>query len=179
MELVNVALGFAIIIVLIILWKCRKGKNDKKSRRGNYAQAFSGNKIDANNDYANIVPSRDNLPLIAQDPVGSGAMNVTLDDQYKKLKSAANFDDYNAMMQFASLEPEVFASQNAYTKEMTNSTSGASAQSVRDDPNDINPWVGIRGAVRDYSSVYSDSTSRVVSSETPDQMKQPTRFVLI
>lgn len=179
MELVSVALAFAILVVLIILWKCRKPKNGKKSKksRGNY-DAFSS-AVTTNNDYATALPDRSNLPAIATSPTGSGALNITLDQQYNNLKSNANFGDYNAMMQYASLEPEVFASQASYVKEMTNSTSGASNMSVRDDPNDINPWVGIRGAMRDYQSVYADSTARVTPTEYADSMPAAKKFVLI
>ena len=69
-----------------------------------------------------------------------------------------------------SLEKDVFDSHREFTEDAYISTQGAnSTDTIRDDPNDVNPWVGLRRP--DYTGAFSESDARVVSSEYPDQMK--------
>ena len=47
---------------------------------------------------------------------------------------------------------------------------------IRTDPNDVNPWRGLRRP--DYHSVYADSTARVDQSEVPETMYSQTRYCI-
>jgi hypothetical protein len=77
-----------------------------------------------------------------------------------------------------SLERSVFDSHRAFVNDSYVSTQGAnSTDSVRTDEQNINPRVGLRKV--DYTSAFSESDARVVSSETPDQINQVTgQFVI-
>jgi hypothetical protein len=72
-----------------------------------------------------------------------------------------------------SLEKSVFDSHREFTEDAYISTQGAnSTDSVRSDEQNINPRVGLRKV--DYTSAFSESDARVVSSEAPDQIAQRT-----
>ena len=107
---------------------------------------------------------------------GSGPMNRQLSQQYQDLQSTTGYDDYNAFVQAASLEPEVYQSQNEYTKDINRSTSGASNMTVRSDPNDVNRWTGLRRP--NYQDVYPAADARTDSSESPDQMTSATHYLI-
>lgn len=77
-----------------------------------------------------------------------------------------------------SLEKSVFDSHREFIEDAYVSTQGAnSTDSVRSDEQHVNPRVGLRKV--DYTSVFSEADSRVVSSESPDQIAQQTgEFVI-
>jgi hypothetical protein len=52
--------------------------------------------------------------------------------------------DYETTLKDMALEGEVKSSHGEYVKKRNKVTSTASKLSVRSDPNDINPWVGLR-----------------------------------
>jgi hypothetical protein len=77
-----------------------------------------------------------------------------------------------------SLEKSVFDSHREFVEDSYISTQGAnSTDSVRDDAQDINPRVGLRKI--DYTSAFSESDARVVSSSAPDQLAQTTGTYVI
>jgi len=99
---------------------------------------------------------------------GSGVQESKIKKQYNAVADNLEaYDGYNAVVQYAALEPEIFESQKEYTENL-GMTSGASALSTRSDPNDVVTWVGLRRP--DYHSVYAGSDARVVHSEYPDQL---------
>lgn len=70
------------------------------------------------------------------------------------------------------VEQAVVDSHREFVDEAYNSTQGANATDViRDDTNEVNPRWGLRRV--DYTTTFSDSDARTVSSESPDQVEQP------
>jgi hypothetical protein len=107
---------------------------------------------------------------------GTGVKNRELAEQYNDLNNLDSYEDYNHVMQYQALEPEVFDSHQGFSYDIGVSNSGASAMTVRSDPNDVVPWVGLRRP--DYHSVYAGDTARVDHSENPDQMFAKTHYLL-
>jgi hypothetical protein len=109
-------------------------------------------------------------------PFGSGPLNRELYAQYKDLKNLKSYNDYNQVIQYEALEPEVFASQEAYATDINRSTSGASSMTIRTDNNDVVPWVGLKRP--DYYDVGPGKGARTDTSEYADQMPRFTRYLV-
>ncbi len=101
---------------------------------------------------------------------------TTADERYSRLKQLDSYEDYNSVAQAISVEPDVHESHAKYSKDMSRSASGASTLSVRDDPNDIVPWIGLRKPK--YQEVYAMPGARVVHSEHPDQMRVASHYTV-
>lgn len=84
-----------------------------------------------------------------------------------------SYDDY---LVNEGLEKSVVESHNKFVDEIHHRTTGASAQSVLSGDVDVNPWVGLRRI--NYNAAFSQNDARTVSSESPDQMYDPTHFRL-
>lgn len=78
--------------------------------------------------------------------------------------------DYQEQLKNMALEPTVKKSHRRHVNETRKRTATSSAWTERDDTNDINPTVGLTKPM--YHKVWSGETSRVVSSEEPNQMKR-------
>lgn len=74
------------------------------------------------------------------------------------------------------LEQSVLDSHNAFVKDRSRSTTGASNQSVREYDNDVVPWVGLRRPR--YEKLTIGSSARTVPSEYADQLPNAKAFVL-
>lgn len=160
MEKIHVILSFCIFVFLVLLLSCSGGKRYKHGRKYN-------NPVASNDSDFNYNPN-------ARSTVGRGAQNRQLKKQYAAL-SGAEYDDYNALTQFMSLEPEVVASHNTYSQEMDRTTTGPSNMSERSDPNDTVPWIGLR---RPNYDVPISSNVRTEASESTDQMYEQTNYLL-
>lgn len=174
METVGIALGLATIIVVVLLRSCAtkpKDCNGQASRGGE--QKRSGMQSLNPRDDPTTDPS---CPDGYKSTWGSGVLNRQADAQYSMLKGLTGYDDYNQVAQLTSLEPEVYASHASFTNDLGITNKGASTLTVRSDPNDINPWIGLRRP--DYRSVYTMCDARVDSSESPDQMFAQTRYLI-
>lgn len=66
------------------------------------------------------------------------------------------------------LEDSIYQSHAEFAAEADLSTTSTAALQIRDDPNDVVPWRGLKRP--DYQGVFSADDSRVVSSEEPSQM---------
>lgn len=167
MSTVAVSLGVAVVVVFVLLLSCWKSKPRMKKQvnKRQMSRKVSSNTAGSEED-----------PTAFFSDTGTGPLNRQLSAQYGDLQNMTGYEDYNEVAQYTSLEPEVFSSQEEYSREINRSTSGASAMSVRDDPNDVNPWIGLRKI--DYHSVYPNIDARVDSSESPDQMPSQTRYLL-
>jgi hypothetical protein len=152
MDNVVLGLSIAIAIVLVLLWTCwDKGSNKKKRpTRG-----------------ANM---RRNPP---RRPVSRDSSS---DSRYRDLKDLNGYDDYNQVVQYMSVDPEVYASHELYATDMNRSASGPSMLAERDDPNDVVPWVGLRRPK--YREVYASETARQEHSERPDQMRENNTYCI-
>jgi len=158
-----VALSVAILVVLVLLMSCWGAKPKRKS--GNKQSASVNKQSDNANCAAGEISTW-----------GQGVKNRELAKQYNDLMSMDGYDDYNSVIQYASLEPEVFDSHESYSGDIGVANSGASNLVVRSDPNDVNPWVGLRRP--DYHSVYAGCDARVEHSEYPDEMTAATHYLL-
>ena len=151
MDLSVLGLSIAVALVLLLLYKCWY-PNEKPSRPTRKTRAVRNNTNDNNvSEY------------------GRGVQNKQFRNRYGSLATLDGYDDYNSVVQYMSIEPEVFDSQAKYSRDMGRSTSGASMLPVRDDPNDVVPWIGLRKPK--YQDVYSSSGARQDHSEIPDQMR--------
>lgn len=177
MESVGLALGLATIIVVVLLKSCAQGNGQscqpagmKHKRSG--MSATSGEPLNPMND-----PTQDpDCPDGYKSTWGTGVLNRQMDAQYAMLKGLQGYGDYNEVAQLTSLEPEVYASHASFTNDLGITNKGASTLTVRSDPNDVNPWIGLRRP--DYHSVYTMCDARVDSSESPDQMFAQTRYLI-
>lgn len=173
MENVTVAIGVSILVVLILLFSCwGKKKKVPKSKGKTSSCSQQQTQLQAQQDL--LAQQNDDAQQFYA-PTGTGRINATLANQYSQL-NGAQYQDWNEATQAASLEPEVFKSQAEYTADINNSTSGASAMSIRSDDNYPIPFVGLRRP--DMQSVYADSTARVEQSEYPDSMPAPTSYLI-
>jgi hypothetical protein len=107
---------------------------------------------------------------------GTGLHNTEAAARYKELADLVSYDDYNSVAAFMSVEPSVYESHARYSDDMGRSTSGASMLPVRDDPNDVVPWMGLRKPK--YQDAYVQSGARQEHSEIPDQMRTATSYVI-
>lgn len=172
METVGIALGLATIIVVVLLRKCaaRPEKDCSKPRANKTVSGMQS--LDPRDD-----PTTDpSCPDGYKSTWGTGVLNRQMDAQYSMLKGLTGYDDYSQVVQLTSLEPEVYASHAAFTNDLGITNKGASTLTVRSDPNDVNPWIGLRRP--DYHSVYTMCDARVDSSESPDQMFAQTRYLI-
>lgn len=112
------------------------------------------------------VQSREGLQNHEQSISSSGRSNTEFKERAEILK-APNYGDYNQLIQAIALEPEVFKSQDEYNAGMNRFSSGASAQSERSDPNNINHHMGLRRI--HYADVDVGENARVVPSQNADQ----------
>jgi len=87
-------------------------------------------------------------------------------------------ETYGQYVEQEALDPSVFESQRRYTTDSPHRTTVSSSDTVRDDPNDVNPWVGLRRPVYNSPFARNHDQSRIVSSEEPDQMPINRSFLI-
>lgn len=78
-------------------------------------------------------------------------------------------DDYSSAIKNMSLESSVIAGHNKYASERNHVASTSRSTSVRDDPNDINPWVGLSRPDYHRKSM-NTTTAKETPSDLPDQL---------
>ena len=150
MDSVVIGLSVAVAIVVILLLSCWNKKAVHPSRRARPSTQSTKYSVDKSD-------------------TGSGVDNVKSQARYNDLANLASYDDYSTVAQYMAVEPEVYESHARYSQDMGRSTSGPSMLPVRDDPNDVVPWVGLRKPK--YQDVYSQPGARQEHSEIPDQMR--------
>lgn len=162
MESSTLSLAAATLMVLMLVHSCKNTKPQKKTPCPKQPTLVV---VNNRSDYS-----------AQESKHGSGLKNRQLAEQYNELMNLKGYDDYNAVMKYGALEPEVFDSHESYSHDIGISNSGASTLAVRSDPNDVVNWVGLRRP--DYHSAYADSTARIDHSESPDQMMAQTHYML-
>lgn len=178
MEKVEILIVLLIFCVILLLYSCwRKGRRSSKAKAKSDTAATAKEGLMAGPGPMNPKDLNDgSRPDHQFSKFGSGPSNRQLYAQYSDLKNLKGFKDYNEVMQYEALEPEVFASQNAYANGINRTTSGASAMAIRTDNNDVVPWVGLRRP--DYHDVGPGYGARVDTSEYADQMPRFTRYLV-
>ena len=158
MDNISIALSVAIAVVLVLLYNCWSApKYNRRYNRGcNRREGMSSGP--------------------AQSDWGSGVQNKKFEENTEDLKDLVGYADYNAVMQYQALEPEVFESHSKYTKDMNRFNLGPSAMSETSHDNYAVPFVGLRRP--DTQSVYADENARVVHSEYVDQLPKNRPFVI-
>jgi hypothetical protein len=174
MEKVELLIGILIVLIIYLLYQCWNKSHKKKDCKNKDTKKEG---IMSGPGPENVKDLNDgSRPEHQFSQFGSGPLNRQLYAQYKDLKNLTKFNDYNQVMQYEALEPEVFASQNAYANGINRTTSGASAMTVRTDNNDVVPWVGLKRP--DYHDVGPGYGARVDTSEYADQMPRFTRYLV-
>jgi hypothetical protein len=168
MENVVIALGITIAVVLVLLLSCWKGNKNKKINAQMQKPA-------PRRSSASRRRYRDDNDILNMSEYGSGVYSRNANNRYSDLKDVQGYGDYNSVAQYMSVEPEVYDSHSKYSKDMGRSTSGPSSLSVRDDPNDVVPWV-VRKPF--YQDSYVQQGARQEHSEYPDQMRNKTYYVI-
>ena len=87
-------------------------------------------------------------------------------------------DDMLEFNKQIALEPSVFDSHRKFVHEMPHRTTVASMDVQRTDRNDVNPWTGIRPIRYNDTIARSQSESRVVESDIPEQMPEYKKYVI-
>lgn len=157
MDNISIALSVSIAVVLVMLYNCWKSPNQRRAGRGcNRREGLSSGP--------------------AESDWGSGVQNKKFEQSTEELKDLVGYADYNSVMQYQALEPEVFESHKQYSKDMNKFNMGPSAMSETSHDNYAVPWVGLRRP--DTHSVYADENARVVHSEYVDQTPKNRPFVI-
>ena len=157
MDSVGVVLSIAIVLVVILLLRCR---NKKPVNPTVIHQMVAG-------------PT----PVSPKTTVGTAKQNKDFQERYKELANMSGYEDYGAVAQYMSLEPEVYESHARFSDDLGASSPGASMMSVRDDPNDTVPWVG--GIRPRYHDIFSSGIGAVSEpSETPDQLRGNSNYCI-
>lgn len=159
----NIACGLVILTVLVLIVIFYE-KDKKSNKTCNSQPIILVNSQDMDNDRHQRAPW------------GTGTQNIQLAKQYNMLDNADNLDNYDQVMKYQALEPEVFDSHENYSIDVGITNSGASAMTVRTDDNFPVPFVGIR---RPYMhDVYAGAEARQVHTEYPSQMPAKTHYLL-
>lgn len=167
----NVVLGLSvsIAIIVVLLLSCWDSKPKKKACNKEGASQYDMSRNGESQLFAEV-----SQPELSK--WGSGVKNKEFENRYGDLTNLVSAGDYNAVAQYMSLDPEVYESHERYSSDMSRMSSGASMLPVRDDPNDINPWVGLRRPK--YQESYVQPNARQEPSEMVDQMPTSNTYVL-
>ena len=84
-------------------------------------------------------------------------------------KCALVASNYQDAMKCMSLEPDVGNSHEAWISNIQGKTTTASKDTIRDDPNDINPWVGLRRP-KYKTRAQPLAQARTIASDVPGEM---------
>jgi hypothetical protein len=84
-------------------------------------------------------------------------------------KCALVSNNYQDAIKCMSLEPDVGDSHSAWISNIQGKTTTASKETVRDDPNDINPWVGLRRP-KYQTRAQPLAEARTIASDIPSEM---------
>jgi len=150
--------GFIIIVVLIFVLLLWPGLSACKSR---YGGGYSCNR-----------PCMRRSPMYFEGL--ETAIPVDPSIQYEKQEPLP----YGELIQKTGLPRSVAESHKEFTTDNPHSTTVSSRDTERDDPNDVNPWVGLRRPQYQVPIANTQPDSRVVSSETPSQMRANKSFTL-
>lgn len=142
MDTVTLALGFGIVIILILVMNCWNAPYKKSCSAG----------------------SKEGMENQERASSGQAVKSREMQRRLSELKNLESYDDYGELVQFMALEPNVFASHNQYASDINQTTSGASIMSeTSHDPD--SGWVvrrpayrevPIRADVRQEFSVYQE-----------------------
>lgn len=164
MDSPQIALAVATVVVLILLMSCWDDKPQSRPRSCPKSRVVVLKGMDPDDDSHQ------------RSDWGQGKKSRQLARQNNDLVRLSEYDDYSTVAKYQALEPEVFDSHEQYADQVGVANSGASNMTVRSDPNDVVPWVGLRRP--EYHKTFAKSDARQVHSEYSDQMFSKTRYLL-
>ena len=158
MDAVLICLGLSILIVLYLLSKCSTRKKE------------CSKKVQFHVSQPAVVAS----PGLVKSDFGTGVNKRKFDSRYHDLADAEYAGDYNVLIQYMSLEPEIYESHNQYTSSPGSYVAGASMLSERDDPNDA--VMGVKGFNAKPQDVTIGYGVRQETSDYQDQQRTTKYF---
>jgi len=165
METTTVALGVATLVVLILLMSCAGASKSKAAsncpRPAPPVVIYQD--LDGGNDHQ-------------MSKWGQGVYNRQAGQRQRDLQNLNEYDDYNSVAQYESLEPEVFSSHEDYSSNIGISSSGASSMTTLSHDNYPVQFVGLRRP--DMHSIYAGAGARQQHSEFVDQMPARAGYML-
>lgn len=93
------------------------------------------------------------------------------------IQGMAETGDYQEATKHMALEPTVSESHARYVSDIAANTQTASKMTLRSDPNDIVPWVGLRRP-NYHGGAQPMEDARTVSTDMPHQMMESRRFCI-
>lgn len=85
------------------------------------------------------------------------------------ISTAEASQNYQQAIQGMSLEADVADSHHKWISELTHRTTTASKETIRDDPNDVNPWMGLRRP-KYKTRAQPLAEARTIASDVPCEM---------
>jgi hypothetical protein len=166
MDEVVFGLTVAIFIVLFMLFSCWC-KSDKSNK-----DYFANNSKNLSDDLEIKVKDEN---ILEYSEYGVGVENRKSLAREEDLKNVTDYEDYNEIIQYMSIDPEIHQSHNNFTSDIGISTTGASMRSTTDHPNDLNSWVLRPPNYRDASV---QEGARQEPSEYVDQMRDRNYYTI-
>jgi len=164
---ITVALIISILVMLILLFSCsNKSHANRYTSRHTHRHAHRH----AHDDLDDDLDSREISKY------GQGEKNREFRRRTHRVDKLKDYDDYNDVIQYESLDPEVYQSHDEYSKNVGISSNGASALSVTSHDNYPVPFVGLRRP--DMQSTYARTGARTEHSEYADQMPGTTNYLI-
>ncbi len=149
------------------------------------AMAFFMNTADSFRNKVSVIAGKHNAiqKIFAKCSMKIEGFNNTLPGKIESsdVSKMIENNDYNDALIKTALEPEIIKNQMKFAKERSSFDSGGGVPSVRDDDNDVIPWVGLFGrpSYRRSDGTSAEATSKVmelksIPSDVPDQLERNT-----
>lgn len=161
MEVVEIALAVSIVVVLVLLMSCWKGKKQSRKTKGS-CQRRQKPMYDMNEE--------------EEYSYGTATKNRAFENRYNNVaQNLDGYNDYSEVLRYTALQPEVYTSHKSYVEDMDRVTAGASSLAERSDDNDFINWHVRRPNYRD---VVIGDDARITPSEFQDQKPERTYYPL-
>lgn len=171
MENTTTALVVATVVVVILLLSCWDSK--PSTSKSNSKPCPPPVVVLKNPDIDEYDKHQRSDPMHT---TATGNRNVQLRKQFNDLENASGYQDWSAAAQYMALDPEVYDSHNTFASHIGIANRGASTQTLRSDPNDVNQWVGLRRPR--YHDTMAEDDARVQHSEYADSMPVATGYLI-
>lgn len=167
--------GFLFALMICVIWATMYDPDTDNSDSPGYKNSTRHSKKAVKTPLFSESDLSQDENILEHAEYGQAVENNNMIERQAQLTDLKSYDDYNSVVQFMSLDPDVYDSHNKYTVDMGNSTTGASMLSTTDHPNDINPWI-LRKP--NYHDAFVQPGARQEPSEYPDQMREKTYYVI-
>lgn len=134
--------------------------------------------LSSTNNYEDAMTCLGMQPTAEGKLLGQGRQYVGYDIKDLASRCAGVTDDYMSAIQCMGLEPGVQSSHKKWISKLRHRTTTASKETVRDDPNDINPWVGLRRPKYKTLSQPGEGARQTNSTPADQMLDSSNPFVL-